>query len=142
MTHLLSTQPRSLSKLISTLTIAVAIGGTALLVVDAASAHPLGHGRMDSADAEKKMEMYVERMAKAVDATPEQKTKLHAIAKAAQNDIKPLREQVRTRMDKALAEAKEVLTPEQQTKLDAKMKSMHGRMDKRMADRGERTDKK
>jgi Spy/CpxP family protein refolding chaperone len=54
------------------------------------------------------------------------------IAKAAQADVKPLNEQIRSRMDKALAESKEVLTPEQRTQLDAKMKSMRDRMSKRM----------
>ncbi len=124
---------KSLKTYIGLLTTAIAISGSALLVVDSTMAQPAGPtARMDPARMDKMVEMHVERMAKAVDATPEQKTKLQAIAKAAQADIKPLHEQVRARMDKALAESKEVLTPEQRSKWDARMQSMRDRMDKRM----------
>ena len=132
----------SFTNLIGILTVALSISGSLLLVAESADAQPAGVGRMDPARIDKMVDMQVERMAKAVDATPEQKTKLQAIAKAAQADIKPLHEQVRARMDKALAESKEVLTPEQRTKWDARMKSMRDRMDKHMGDRGERTEKK
>ena len=137
---------RSLKTYIGLLTTALAISGSALLVVDSTMAQPVGAGRMDPARMDKMVDMHVERMAKAVNATPEQKTKLLAIAKAAQADIKPLHEQVRARMDKALAESKEVLTPEQRTKWDARMQSMRDRMDKRMgkgmAEPSDRVEKK
>lgn len=132
-------QPRSIKKLAVLATTALAIGA-ALLCASTSFAQPMGHGhsRMDGARMEKMMEHRVERMAKSVDATPEQKTKLHEIAKAAQADIKPLHEQARARIEKAMAQAREVLTPEQRTKWDAKTKSMREHMDKRM---GEKMDK-
>ncbi|MEN9586989.1 MAG: hypothetical protein RIT15_564 [Pseudomonadota bacterium] len=126
------TYHRSLKTYIGLLTAALAISGSALLVVDSAAAQPAPPSQMDPARMEKMLEHHVERMAKTVNATPEQKTKLMAIAKAAQADVKPLNEQIRSRMDQALAESKEVLTPEQRTQLDAKMKSMRDRMSKRM----------
>lgn len=126
------THHRSLKTYIGLLTAALAISGSALLVVDSATAQPAGPFLMDPARMDTMVERHVERMATAVNATPEQKTKLMAIAKTAQADIKPLHEQIRIRMDRALAESKEVLTPEQRTQLDAKMKSMRDRMGKRM----------
>jgi Spy/CpxP family protein refolding chaperone len=126
------TNPRSLTNLIGIFTVALAIGGSALLVAESASAHTGRNGPMGPERMEKMADKYVEHMAKAVDATPEQKAKLQAIAKAAQSDIKPLHEQVRARMDKALAESKEVLTPEQRAKWDAKMQSHRGHRGERM----------
>lgn len=51
------------------------------------------HGKMDSAHAEKRMDRMLKRLVP--DATPEQKTKLSAIAKAAFNDLRPLHEKSR-----------------------------------------------
>ncbi len=120
------TTPSSFKKSIRLLTAALAIGGTALLAVNVANAQPAGAGakagHMDSARMEQMVERHVERMAKDVNATPEQKAKLLSIAKAAQADIKPLHEQVRKRMEQAKTESESVLTPEQRAKWDAKMK--------------------
>lgn len=126
------TNNRSLKTFIGLLTTAVAISGAALLVVDSAMAQPAGPVRMDPARMDNMVEQHVERMSKTVNATPEQKTKLLAIAKAAQADIKPMHEQIRARMEKAAAESKEVLTPEQRAQWDEKMKSQRGRMSDRM----------
>ncbi len=127
------TNHRSLKTYIGLLTAVLAISGSVLLVTESTMAQPAGPAaRMDPARMDKMVEMQVDRMAKAVNATPEQKTKLLSIAKAAQADIKPLHEQMRTRMDKAMAESKEVLTPEQRTQWDEKMKSHRGRMADRM----------
>jgi Spy/CpxP family protein refolding chaperone len=123
---------KSLKTYIGLLTAALAIGSSVLLVTESTMAQPAGSMRMDPARMDKMVEMHVDRMAKTVNATPEQKAKLLTIAKAAQTDIKPLHEQIRTRMDLAMAQSKEVLTPEQQTKWDEKMKSRHGRMGDRM----------
>ena len=49
------------------------------------------------------MQRHLDHMAKAADATPEQKTKLAAIAKAAQADIKPLHDQLRANRDRGTA---------------------------------------
>jgi Spy/CpxP family protein refolding chaperone len=129
---------KSLKTYIGLLTAALAIGGSVLLVTESTMAQPADHGRMDPARMDKMVEMRVERMAKEVNATPEQKAKLLAIAKTAQTDIKPMHDQIRTRMEKAVADSKEVLTPEQRTKWDARMKSFQERMDKRMADRADK----
>lgn len=51
------------------------------------------HGAMDPAHAEKRFERMTTRLVP--DATPEQKTRLSAIAKAAFNDLRPLREKSR-----------------------------------------------
>ncbi len=136
------TSKRSFTNLISLLTVALTVGGSALLVVDSAGAQPTGAGRVDPVRMDKMVDRYVDRMAKAVDATPEQKTKLLTIAQAAQADIKPLHDQVHTRMDKAQAESKEILTPEQRSKWDARVQTMRDGMDKHMGDRHDRTEKK
>jgi Spy/CpxP family protein refolding chaperone len=96
--------------------------------------------RMDPARTDKMVEQHVERMAKAVNATPEQKAKLFDIAKATQADIKPLHEQIRARMDKARAESSEVLTPEQRKVWEEKMTSHRGRMMDRMGERMKKHD--
>lgn len=134
---------RSLKTYVSVLTTALAIGASTLLVIDSAIAQPVSHGaRMDSAQIDTMIEKRVDRMAKAVSATPEQKAQLLAIAKAAQADIKPIRDQMRTRFDKAVADSREVLTLEQRAKWDEKMKShrsrMHEHMQERMANRPEK----
>jgi Spy/CpxP family protein refolding chaperone len=54
-----------------------------------------GHRPMDSAHAEKRIEHRIDRMLTSVAATPEQKSKVLAIAKAAFDDLRPLREQSR-----------------------------------------------
>ena len=124
---------KSLKTYIGLLTAALAIGSSVLLVTESTMAQPAGPAaRMDPARMDKMIEMHVDRMAKTVNATPEQKAKLLTIAKAAQTDIKPLHEQIRTRMDLAMTQSKEVLTPEQRTQWDEKMKSRHGRMGDRM----------
>lgn len=123
----------SLKTYIGLLTAALAIGSSVLLVTESTMAQPASPAaRMDPARIDKMIEMNVDRMAKAVNATPEQKTKLLSIAKSAQTDIQPLRDQMRARIDKAMAESKEVLTPEQRTQWDEKMKSYRGRMGERM----------
>jgi len=106
---------------IGLLTAALAIGGSSLLVVDSAIAHTTGSTRMDP-------DRHVERMAKALNASADQKAKLLAIAKAAQTDIKPLHEQIQMRMEAAMTQSKEVLTTEQRAQWDEKMKSRHTRM--------------
>ncbi len=98
-----------------------------MLMFSASQAQPANPPEMD-----KMMERHVSRMADEVKATPEQKAKLLAIAKAAQVDIKPLHEQVKRRMDQARAESQNVLTPDQRKIWEAKMKSMHERMGDRM----------
>lgn len=123
---------KALKTYIGLLTAALAIGSSVLLVTESTMAQPVAPMRMDPARIDKMVEMHVDRMAKTVNATPEQKTKLLSIAKAAQADIKPLHEQIRTRMDLAMTQSKEVLTPEQRTQWDEKMKSQHGRMGERM----------
>ena len=127
------TNHRSLKTYIGLLTAVLAISSSVLLVTESTMAQPAGPAaRMDPARMDKMIEMHVDRMAKTVNATPEQKAKLLTIAKAAQTDIKPLHEQIRTRMDLAMTQSKEVLTPEQRTQWDEKMKSHHGRMGDRM----------
>lgn len=129
-------QSLSLKTYVSVLTTALAISASALLVVDSTIAQPASHGvRMDPAQADKMIEKRVDHIVKAVSATPEQKTKLLAIAKAAQADIKPIRDQMHTRFDKAIADSREVLTPEQRAKWDEKMKSHRGRMREHMQER-------
>ncbi len=51
------------------------------------------HGKMDPAKAEKRMQHMLKRLVP--DATPEQKTKLSAIAKAAFTDLRPIQEKSR-----------------------------------------------
>ena len=127
---------KSLKTYIGLLTAALAMGSSVLLVTESTMAQPAEpmRMRMDSARIDKMVEQHVERMTKAVNATPEQKAKLLAIAKTAQADMKPLHEQIRARMDKARAESSEVLTPEQRKVWEEKMKSHHGRMAERMTD--------
>jgi Spy/CpxP family protein refolding chaperone len=98
-----------------------------MLTVGASQAQPV-----NPPDRDKMMERHVTRMADEVKATPEQKAKLLAIAKAAHADIQPLHEQVKRRMDQARAESQDVLTPEQRKVWEAKMKSMQERMGARM----------
>jgi Spy/CpxP family protein refolding chaperone len=125
---------KSLKTYIGLLTAVLAIGSSVLLVTESTMAQPAAGSaaRMDPTRMDKMVEKHVDRMVKTVNATPEQKTKLLSIAKAAQADIKPMHEQIRTRMDLAMTQSKEVLTPEQQTKWDEKMKSHRGRMGERM----------
>ncbi len=118
--------------------------------------HGMGmHGPMDPATADKHIDRMIERMLP--DGTPEQKTKVRAIAKAAMNDLRPLHEQHRAarqqvakvlsqptidraalekirasesqlaeqiskRKTQALADAAEVLTPEQRAKVAERFK--------------------
>jgi Spy/CpxP family protein refolding chaperone len=124
---------RSTKTYLSVLTSIVAVSASAFLV-QSTIAQPVEQKRMDPAQVEKMIEMRVDRMARAVKATPEQKAKLIEIAKTAQTDIKPLRDQIHTRMERAVADSKEILTPEQRLEWDAKMKS-HGSMRERMRER-------
>lgn len=126
---------------IGLLTAVLAISGSVLLVSESIMAQPAGPlARMDPARMDKMVEQHVERMAKAVNATPEQKAKLLDIAKATQSDIKPMHEQIRARMDKARAESNEVLTPEQRKVWEEKMKSMRGRTMEHMGERMKKHD--
>ncbi len=111
---------------------ALAISGSALLVVNSTNAQPVGAMPMDAARMDKMLERHVDHMAKAVSATPEQKAKLLAIAKAAQADIKPLHEQISKRMEQAKADSKNVLTPEQRTQWEAKIASRQQWMEHRL----------
>jgi Spy/CpxP family protein refolding chaperone len=112
--------------------------------------HHFEHGPMDPAKAAKHMQHMIDRLVP--DATPDQKTKLSAIAKAAFDDLRPLREKSRAahaesvkllaqptidraalervrqteqqladqrsrRITQAFADAAEVLTPAQRTKV-------------------------
>jgi Spy/CpxP family protein refolding chaperone len=129
------TKPFSKKTFISVMTGALAVSASALLV-DASMAQPayspMLPPMMDSARMDQFVEMRVEHMTKSLSATPEQKAKLLAIAKAAQADIKPQREQIRLRMDQAMSEAREVLTPEQRAKWDDKLKSRREWMGRHM----------
>jgi Spy/CpxP family protein refolding chaperone len=131
---------KSLKTTIGLLTAVLAIGSSVLLVTESTMAQPAAPMRMDPARMDKMVEQHVERMAKAVNATPEQKAKLFDIAKATQADIKPLHEQIRARMDKARAESSEVLTPEQRKVWEEKMTSHRGRMMDRMGERMKKHD--
>lgn len=154
---------------IGLLAFALLAGGA---LVYAAKSHAHGHmggqrgnmsGPLDPAAMDKHAERMVERFARRVDATPEQREKLTAIAKGVARDLAPLREQARNarrsgiellkspsvdraaleqlrvaqlqladattrRVTQALADAAEVLTPEQRAKLAE-------RFDKRMGHR-------
>ena len=58
-----------------------------------AERHFGAHGKMDPAKAEKRMQRMLKRLVP--DATPEQQTKLSAIAKAAFTDLRPIQEKTR-----------------------------------------------
>ena len=63
--------------------------------------HGMGmHGPMDPANAEKHIDRMIEHTLP--DGTPEQKTRIRAIAKAAMNDLRPLREQHRAAREQAI----------------------------------------
>jgi periplasmic protein CpxP/Spy len=100
-----------LKPLISSSTVLAAAFATILLCSTASEAQPAmqGHGhsqhgdRMMRGNPEHMMEHHLDRMAKAADATPEQKAKLTTIAKAAQADIKPLHDQLRANRERGAA---------------------------------------
>jgi Spy/CpxP family protein refolding chaperone len=108
------THPIFVKPLISSSTVLAAAFATILLCSTASEAQPAmqshghasghAHGdRMMRGNPEQMMERHVDRMAKTADATPEQKTKLTAIAKAAQADIKPLHDQLRANRERGAA---------------------------------------
>jgi periplasmic protein CpxP/Spy len=76
---------------------------TAFVTILLCSTASEAHNRMGHGDPEQMMLRHVDHMAKAADATPEQKTKLAAIANAAQTDIKPLRDQLRANQGRGAA---------------------------------------
>lgn len=81
------------------------------LTTEAANAQPAApdhhrsgmHHRMERGDPEQMMQRHLDHMAKAADASPEQKAKLMAIAKAAQTDTKPLHDQLRANRERGQA---------------------------------------
>lgn len=125
--------------------------------------HGPGHmmgGKMDPAEAEKRITRMTDHLAREVKATDEQKAKLTEIAKAAVKDLGPMRETMRNghkqaidllagatldraavekfrtdhltqmdqlskRMSTALADAAEVLTPEQRKQLAERLAARH-----------------
>jgi len=134
-----------------------ALGGLGLLTA-AAQAHGWRrHRGLEGEESARRIERRIERLVKAVGATPQQKDRLVAIATAALADLRPLREQQRAsrlrgmqllaaptidraaleqvrvaqmqaadtrsrRMVQAMADAAEVLTPEQRIKAAERMK--------------------
>lgn len=133
-----------------------ALGGMGLLAASAQAHGWRRHGGMDGEEGTRRMERRIDRLVRAVGATPEQKARLVAIATAARADLRPLREQQRAqrlrgmqllaaptidraaleqarvaqmqaadarsrRMTQAMADAAEVLTPEQRVKAAERM---------------------
>lgn len=77
-------------------TLAATLGGIAASLASAgAFAHgrPHMHGAMDPAQMDERIERFIGHLAVEVDATPEQRQKLSAIAKGAAHDLAPLRTQ-------------------------------------------------
>ncbi len=142
-----------------------ALGGLGLLTAGAQAHGWRRHGGMDGEKGARRIERRIERLVRAVGATPEQKDRLVAIATAALADLRPLREQQRAsrlrgmellaaptidraaleqvrvaqmqsadarsrRMVQAMADAAEVLTPEQRFKAAERIKR---RMERRRA---------
>lgn len=142
-----------------------ALGGMGLLAAGAQAHGWRRHGEVDGEYGVRRIERRIERLVKAVGATPQQKDNLLAIATAALADLRPLREQQRAsrlrgmqllaaptidraaleqvrvaqmqtrdarsrRMVQAMADAAEVLTPEQRAKAAERMQR---RMERRRA---------
>lgn len=134
-----------------------ALGGLGLLAAGAQAHGWRRHGGLEGEEGARRVERRIERLVKAVGATPQQKDRLVAIATAALADLRPLREQQRAarlrgmqllaaptidraalekvrvlqmqaadarsrRMVQAMADAAEVLTPEQRAKAAERMK--------------------
>jgi periplasmic protein CpxP/Spy len=103
-----STQGRFLRPI----TIAMLIGGLSAGIGGTAFAHGGGHGHhgrgmmsapLDPARMDARIERRVERLARKVEATPEQRTRLIEIAKSAASDLRPLREKVREARKRGMA---------------------------------------
>lgn len=118
-------------------------------------------GQIDAAEIDKRVQFMTGRLARSIDATPEQSKQLTDIAKAAAKDLMPMHEKMRLvrtqakellggatvdraaieklrseqianmdeaskRISNALADAAEVLTPEQRKELSERMARHHG----------------
>jgi protein CpxP len=102
----------SKGRLLRPITIAMLIGGLAAGIGGNAYAHGGGyghHGRglmgapLDPARMDARIERMVERLARRVEATPEQRVKLTGIAKSAASELRPLREKVREARQRGMA---------------------------------------
>lgn len=98
--------------LLSALLASLVYGTVSYAQPAAPAAPPMEHHRMErgamahdhmGGNPEQMHERHLDRMAKLVGATPEQKVKLTAIAKAAQADTKPLHDQLRANHERSAA---------------------------------------
>jgi len=97
--------------------------------------HHRGHwdGDMNAADMQRHLDRMVDHFARHADATPEQKAKIEAIAKAAATDLQPPHQQLHATHERALAlfrqptidrGAVEALRAEQMARADAATKRL------------------
>jgi protein CpxP len=113
-----------------------ALGGLALLSSGAVAQGMGGgmerrRGPASPEDMARRLDERISRMMRQVGGTPEQKEKLVAIASSAMKDLRPMRasemqlaDQMSRRTLQSMADAAEVLTPEQRAKLAERMKHM------------------